>query len=81
MGADELGDFFTYLGKAAKTVGKKIQNNSGKASEIVASIGSSDAGKNPEIIVATACKVINLVQPARGLYSGEVSSIFNITSF
>ena len=55
------------LGKAAKNVGKKNLNNSGRALEIAANIGTAAASKNPKLIAATAPDVIKLVHQKKGL--------------
>ena len=46
--AEGLGDFFRGIGKAAKSVGKKILNN--PALELAANIGTATASKNPRMI-------------------------------
>ena len=51
---EELFFFFNHLGSAAKSVGKKILNNPGRALELAANIGSVSASKNPNFIAATA---------------------------
>ena len=71
MNGDGLGDFFKQLGKAAKSVGKKILNNPGRALEIAANNGTAPAGKNPKLIAATAPEVIKFVHQGKGLYKAE----------
>ena len=43
--AEGLGDFFRGIGKAAKSVGKKISNNPGRALELAANIGQQQQVK------------------------------------
>ena len=69
-----LGDFFKYLGSAAKNVGKKILNNPARALEIAANIGTAAASKNPRLIAATAPDVIKFVHQGKGLYKAEALS-------
>jgi len=69
--AEGLGDFFRGVGKAAKSVGKKILNNPGRALEIAANIGTAAASKNPKLIAATAPDIIKFVHQGKGLYLGE----------
>ena len=75
INAEGLGDFFKHLGKAtakaAQNVGKKILNNSGRALEIAANIGTAAASKNPRLIAATAPEVIKFVHQGKGLYKAE----------
>ena len=66
-----LGDFFKHLGKAAKSVGKKILNNPGRALEIAANIRAAAASKNPKLIAATAPDVIKFLHQGKGLYKTE----------
>ena len=47
--AEGLGDFFRGIGKAAKSVGKKILNNPGRALELAANIGIAAASKKVKI--------------------------------
>ena len=71
INGEGLGNFFKYLGKAAKSVGKKILNNPGRALEIAANIGTAAASKNPKLIAATAPEVIKFVHQGKGLYKAE----------
>ena len=48
--AEGLGDFFRGIEKAAKSVGKKMLNNPGRALELAANIGTASASKNPRMI-------------------------------
>ena len=66
-----MGDFFKSFGKAAKSVGKKILNNPGRALEIAANIGTAAASKDPKLIAATAPEVIKFVHQGNGLYKAE----------
>ena len=66
-----LGNFSKHLGKAAKSVGKKLLNNPGRALEIAANFGTAAASKNPKLIAATAPEVIKLVHQGKGLYKAE----------
>ena len=70
--AEGLGDFFRGIGKAAKSVGKKILNNPGRALELAANIGTAAASKNPRMIAATAPDIIKLVHQGKGLYLGKI---------
>ena len=70
--AEGLGDFFRGIGKAAKSVGKKILNNPGRALELAANIGTAAASENPKLIAATAPDIINLVHQGKGLYLGKI---------
>ena len=67
-----LGDFFRGIGKAAKSVGKKILNNPGGALELAANIGTAAASKNPKLIAATAPDIIKFVHQGKGLYLGKI---------
>ena len=69
--AEGLGDFFRGIGKAAKSVGKKILNNPGRALELAANIGTAAASKNPKLIAATAPDIIKFVHQGKGLYLGK----------
>ena len=69
--AEGLGDFFKHLGKATKSVGKKILNNPGRALEIAANIGTAAASKNPKLIAGVAPEVIKFVHQGEGLYKAE----------
>ena len=71
INGEGLGDFFKHLGKAAKSVGKKILNNPGRALEIAANIGTAAASKNPKLIAAPVPEVINFVHQGKGLYKAE----------
>ena len=71
INGEGLGDFFKQLGKAAKSVGKKILNNPGRALEIATNIGTAAASKNPELIAATVPEVIKFVYQGKGLYKAE----------
>ena len=66
-----MGDLFKHIGKAAKSVGKKILNNPGRALEIAAFIGTAAASKNPNLIAATALDII-FVHQGKGLFSGKI---------
>ena len=70
--AEGLGDFFRGIGKAAKSVGKKILNNPGRALELAANIGTAAASKNPKLIAATAPDIIKFVHQGKGLYLGKI---------
>ena len=70
--AEGLGDFFRGIGKAAKSVGKKILNNPGRALELAANIGTAAASKNPRMIAATAPDIIKFVHQGLGLYLGKI---------
>ena len=70
--AEGLGDFFRGIGKAAKSVGKKILNNPGRALEFAANIGTAAASKNPRMIAATAPDIIKFVHQGKGLYLGKI---------
>ena len=70
--AEGLGDFFRGIGKAAKSVGKKILNNPGRALELAANIGTAAASKNPRMIAATAPDIIKFVHQGKGLYLGKI---------
>ena len=70
--AEGLGDTFKHLGKAAKSVGKKIFNNSGRSLEIAANIRTAAASKNPKLIAATSPDIINFVHQGKDLYSGKI---------
>ena len=70
--AEGLGDFFRGIGKAAKSVGKKILNNPGRALELAANIGTAAASKNPRMIAGTAPDIIKFVHQGKGLYLGEI---------
>ena len=70
--AEGLGDFFRGTGKAAKSVGKKILNNPGRALELAANIGTAAASKNPRMIAATAPDIIKFVHQGKGLYLGKI---------
>ena len=70
--AEGLGDFFRGIGKAAKSVGKKILNNPGRALELAANIGTAAASKNPKLIAATSPDIINVVHQGKGLYLGKI---------
>ena len=70
--AEGLGDFFRGIGKAAKSVGKKILNNPGRALELAANIGTAAASKNPRMIAATAPDFIKFVHQGKGLYLGKI---------
>ena len=64
--AEGLGDFFRAVGKAAKSVGKKILNIPGRALELAANIGTNAASKNPRMIAATAPDIIKLFIKEKG---------------
>ena len=72
-----LDDFFKHLGKAtakaAKNVGKKILNNSGRALELAANIGTAAASKNSRMITATAPDFILFVHQGKSLYLGKIT--------
>ena len=70
--AEGLGDSFRGIGKAAKSVGKKILNNPGRALELAANIGTAAASKNPKLIAATAPDIIKFVHQGKGLYLGKI---------
>ena len=70
--AEGLGDFFRGIGKAAKSVGKKILNNPGRALELAANIGTAAASKNQKLIAATAPDFIKFVHQGKGLYLGKI---------
>ena len=70
--SEGLGDFFRGIGKAAKSVGKKISNNPGRALELAANIGTAAADKNPKLIAATAPDIIKFVHQGKGLYLGKI---------
>ena len=70
--AEGLGDFFRGIGKAAKSVGKKILNNPGRALELAANIGTAAASKNTRMIAATAPDIIKFVHQGKGLYLGKI---------
>ena len=70
--AEGLGDFFRIIGKAAKSVGKKILNNPGRALELAANIGTAAASKNPKLIAATAPDIIKFFHQGKGLYLGKI---------
>ena len=70
--AEGLGDFFRGIGKAAKSVGKKILNNPGRAFELAANIGTAAASKNPRMIATTAPDIIKFVHQGKGLYLGTI---------
>ena len=70
--AEGLGDFFRGIGKAAKSVGKKMLNNPGRALELAANIGTAAASKNPRMIAATAPDIIKFVHQGKGLYLGKI---------
>ena len=70
--AEGLGDFFRGIGKAAKSVGKKILNNPGRALELAANIGTAAASKNPRMIAVTAPDFIKFVHQGKGLYLGKI---------
>ena len=76
LNGEGLGDFFKHLGKAttkaAKTVGKKMLNNPGRALEIAANVGTAAASKNPRMIAATAPDIIKFVHQGKGLYLGKI---------
>ena len=65
-----MEDFFRSVGKAAKGVGKKL-NNPGRAIKLAANIGTTAASKNPRMIAATAPDIINFVHQGKGLYLGK----------
>ena len=71
--AEGLEDFFRGIGKAAKSVGKKILNNPGRALELAANIGTAAASKNPRMISATAPDIIKFVHQGKGLYLGKIN--------
>ena len=71
INGEGLDDLFKNLRKAAKSVGKKILNNPGRALEIAANIGTAAASKNPKLIAATAPEVIKFVHQGKGLYKAE----------
>ena len=70
--AEGLGEFFRGIGKAAKSVGKKLLNNLGRALELAANIGTAAASKNPRMIAATAPDIIKFVHQGKGLYMGKI---------
>ena len=70
--AEGLGDFFNLLGKAAKSVGTKILNITGRALEIAANIGTAAASKNPKHFAATAADNIKIVQLGMGFNLGII---------
>ena len=70
--AEGLGDFFRGIGKPAKSVGKKILNNPGRALELAANIGTAAASKIPRMIAATAPDIIKFVHQGKGLYFGKI---------
>ena len=69
--AEGLGDFFRGIRKAAKSVGKKL-NNPGRALELAANIGTAAASKNSRMIAATAPDIIKFVHQGKGLYLGKI---------
>ena len=75
--AEGLGDFFRGVGKAAKSVGKKIINIPGRAPELAANIGTAAASKNPRMIAATAPDIIKFVHQGKGLYLGKIHQLFH----
>jgi len=56
------------LGRAAKSVGKKVLNNPGRAWEIGAQLGAAAVNKNPRAASAATPDVINFVHKGKGLY-------------
>ena len=66
--AEGLKDFFRHLGKAAKSVGKKVLANPGRALEIGAQIGAAAASRNPKAALAATPDVIKFVHTGKGLY-------------
>ena len=66
--AEGLKDFFRHLGKAAKSVGKKVLANPGRALEIGAQIGAATASRNPKVALAATPDVIKFVHTGKGLY-------------
>ena len=70
--AEGLGDFFRGIGKAAKSVGKKILINPGRALELAGNIGTAAASKNPKHFAATAPDIIKFVHQGKGLYLGKI---------
>ena len=75
--AEGLGDFFRGVGKAAKSVGKKIIKIPGRAPELAANIGTAAASKNPRMIAATAPDIIKFVHQGKGLYLGKIHQLFH----
>ena len=70
--AEGLGDFFSLLNKAAKKVGKKGLNNTRRALQIAADIGTAAASKNPRKIAATASEFIKFVHQGKGFCLGKI---------
>ena len=66
--AEGLKDFFKHLGKAAKSVGKKVLANPGRALKIGAQLGAAAASKNPRAALAATPDVIKFVHTGKGLY-------------
>ena len=50
---------------------KKTLNNSGRALEVAANIGTAAASKNPKLIAVTALDVVKFVHQGKGLYKSE----------
>ena len=73
--AEGLEDYFKLIGKAAKSVGKIILDNPGRAIEIAANIGTAAASKNPKLIAATAPDNTSIVRQRKGLHMGKNSLI------
>ena len=57
-------DFFRHIAK--------ILNNSGRALELAANIGTAAASKIPKLIAATATDYMKFVHQPKGLYLDEI---------
>ena len=69
--AEGLKDFFKGVGKAAKSFGKKVINNPGRALEIAATVGQAAASRKPSQALAATSDILKFAQTGKGLAKGQ----------
>ena len=76
VAAESLGSFFMSLGnsfvKMGKKLGKKALKNPGRALDVIASIASAAASRNPKAASSSLPDVMNLCHTGKRLYLGKI---------
>ena len=70
--AEGLQIFFKGLGKAAKSIAKKIVNNPTRALEIGTNLTTAALTKNPKALASQAPSVLKFIHHGNGLYVGKI---------
>ena len=65
-------DFLNIQEKAAKNVGKKILNNSGRALESAANTGTAAAIESAKVIAAKAPDIKEFINQEKRFYLGKI---------